>query len=90
MEVHKMKSYNEMTWKEQKLDYIKFMFEEKAILWKDEHDDRRLYSNTYFLIKEAIESLDEEPNIYVSVAMNNELDKDFATMERILERFKDR
>ena len=84
-----MKSYNEMTWKEQKLDYIRFMFEEKAILWKDEHDDRRLYSNRYFQIKEALESHDE-PNLYVSVAMNNELNKDIATMKRILEHFKDR
>lgn len=85
-----MKSFNEMTWKEQKLDFIKFMFEEKAILWKDEHDDRRLFSNVYFQMKEAIESLDDEPNLYVTVAMNNELGKDIEVMKRIREHFKDR
>lgn len=86
---NEMKRHDEMTWKEQKLDYMKYFFEEKAILWKDEHDDRRLYSNMYFQIKEAIESLEDEPNIYVCVAMNNEINKDKETMKSILEHFKD-
>lgn len=84
------KSYDEMTWKEQKLDYLKWLFEEKAVLWKNEHDDRKLFSIMYFKIKEAVESLDDEPNLYVCVAMNNRISEDVATMEDIIEHFKNR
>ena len=43
--------------------------------------------NIYDRLIEAIESLPEEPNLYVKVAMNHEMNKDIDTMEEIIKRF---
>ena len=75
------------TWKSFKLDFLKFKYEKKAEEWKDCHDDRRLFSNTYYQIIEAIETLPEEPVSYIAVAMNNEIQKDREMLDRILTRF---
>ena len=75
------------TWKSFKLDFLKFKYEKKAKKWKDCHDDRRLFSNTYYQIIEAIETLPEEPVSYIAVAMNNEIQKDREMLDRIVTRF---
>lgn len=75
------------TWKSFKLDFLKFKYEKKAEEWKDCHDDRRIFSNTYYQIIEAIETLPEEPVSYIAVAMNNEIQKDREMLDRIIKRF---
>ena len=75
------------TWKTLKMNFLKFKYEKKAEEWKDCHDDRRLFSNTYYQIIEAIETLPEEPVSYVAVAMNNEIQKDREMLDRIIKRF---
>ena len=79
------------TWQERKLEYLNFFYKKNAERWKNEHDDRRLYSNLFYMIIEAIKSLgDNEPHIYISIALNNEIEKDIEQLDRIAERFKGR
>ena len=74
-------------WKTIKMDFLKFKYEKKAEEWKDYHDDRRLFSNTYYQIIQAIETLPEEPVSYIAVAMNNEIKKDCEMLDSIAKRF---
>lgn len=74
---------NNKSWKERSLDYFSFMYGDLAEDWKDETDDRRLFSNTYFMIMEAIKSLDDNPVPYVRVAMNRTLEADKSMLDRI-------
>lgn len=83
-------THKEMSWKEDRLDYIDYFYKEKAYLWKDEHDDRKLFSNIYFHMREAVESLEDEPHGYVKVAINHALRKDYDMMDEIIEHFKGR
>lgn len=77
-------------WKERTLNYIDFMYKEKAEAWKDKHDDRKLFSNTYYTIRDAILSLEDEPHNFVCVAMNRSIKEDYETMNRILKHFENR
>lgn len=85
-----MKRFENMTWKEQKLDYLDNWYRPKAEEWKEMHDDRRLFSNMYYQMREAIESLGDNPHLYVKVAMNDKISSDIEIMDRIKEHFKDR
>lgn len=78
------------TYKEQKLDYMKWLYQKKAIAWMNEHDDRKIYSNIYFMIVEAIQSLPDEPDNYVAVAMNKAIREDMELLDRIAAKFQDR
>jgi len=75
------------TWKTAKMEFLKFKYEKKAEEWKEYLDDRRVYSNIYYQIIKAIETLPEEPNNYVCVAMNNEINKDREMLDRIMKKF---
>lgn len=79
---------NNKSWKDRKRDYFSFMYGDVAEDWKDEKDDRKLFSNTYFMIMEAINSLDDDPNPYVKVAMNRMLEADKSMLDRILNFFR--
>ena len=75
------------TWKSAKLEFLKYKYEKKAEEWKEYHDDRRLFSNKYYQIITAIETLPEEPNNYVCVAMNDAIKEDREVLDRIIKRF---
>ena len=75
-------------WRDRKIDAIKVLYGEWYEKYKGEKDDRGLYCNTYQMILEALASLPEEPDNYVCVAMNNEINKDLATMQRIVVYFE--
>ena len=75
------------TWKQQKLDFMKHLYGKYIDEFRGCQDDRGLYCNTYWLIVEAIESLDDNPNNYVCVAVNNAIRADLAMMDGILVRF---
>ena len=64
------------SWKQFRIDSLRFDFGLYAELFKDEHDDRRWLANTYDQIIEALESLPEEPVAFVCVAMSKEIEKD--------------
>lgn len=81
---------NNKTWKQKKIEFVKHFYGDKVEAWKDEHDDRRLYVNIYNMIIEALETLPEEPNNYICVAINREIAKDRETMDEIREHFKNR
>lgn len=51
-------------------------------------DDRRIFINTYRQIYEAIESLPENPNNIVKVAMNRYIDSERTEMNNIIRRFE--
>lgn len=81
-----------MTWKEWKLFYMHQFFGKKYEEWKGRgyRDDRRVFCIMYDKIMEALNSLPEEPNLYVVVAVNNRMVEDFETMKSIKSVFKDR
>ena len=78
---------NKKTWKESHLDFLDFFYKKEAEAWKEEHDDRKLFSNTYYLVREAILSLDDEPHVSVRVAMNRYIDLEYQMLDEIRNRF---
>ena len=78
-----MKRYEDMTWKEHKLNYMQFMYGDKIAEYEHCKDDRRVYFNIYNMIIEALNDLPDEPNNYICVAMNHMIDEDLKTLDRI-------
>ena len=76
------------TWKEVHLEFLATFYEKEAVAWKEEHDDRRLFSNIYYHLREAILSLDDEPHVVVKVAMNHYIDLEYELLNEIKDRFK--
>lgn len=56
--------------------------------WKTEHDDRKLYSNIYYQLVEAYESVENAP-IFVQVAVNEKAEKSRKVLDEIEQRFKE-
>lgn len=70
--------------------YLKDFYEEKALEWRDKTDDRKLFSNIYFQIVEALNELEKlEPinSVYIKVAINDLIRKDQKTLIDILTVF---
>lgn len=78
-----MKRYEDMTWKEHKLNYMQFMYGDKITEYEHCKDDRRVYFNIYNMIIEALNDLPDEPNNYICVAMNHQIDEDLKILDRI-------
>ena len=78
-----MKRYEDMTWKEHKLDYMRFMYGDKIAEYEHCKDDGRVYFNIYNMIIEALNDLPDEPNDYICVAMNHQIDEDKKILDRI-------
>ena len=86
-----MKDYKEMTWKERHLTYLDDWYRKFAEEWKNNgKDDRQLYSNMFFQMYEAIETMSDNPPAFVAVAMNNKIAEYRKTMDEIKEYFKNR
>ncbi len=77
------------SWKRRKLSYLEFFYGDNYKVWNelDLHDDRRLYCNIYELIKEALESLDDNPVNFVCVAMNKYIEENENIMDRVISNF---
>lgn len=73
---------------EERLGYLKFKYEKKAHEWASCTDDRKLFSNLYFILVRACESLIGHDNTYVICAMIHAMEGDIGTMNNIMERFK--
>ena len=78
-------------WKHLKLWVLANAYEKKASEWNDIFqpvtDDRRVFINTYRQLYEAIDSLPDNPNNIVCVAMNHYISEEREMMDEILERF---
>ena len=92
-----------MTWKEIQLSKIA-EFKDEAEKWGVEGDnmltllymenveeaDKRFVALKYKVIKEALESLDDEPAPYVKSAVERSIYKDERFMKRVTEWFRER
>lgn len=78
-----------MTWKQDKLDYMEFMFGKyfEEFVQGDYTDDRRVFVNTYKMIVEALQTLEDEPKVFIKCAINHAMDEDINLLKDILERF---
>lgn len=76
------------TWKEKKLNYLERFFRENAEEWKSAYGERKEFSDRYYMIKEALETLEDEPHDYIKIAFSIKFTKDTHTMEGIQEQFK--
>lgn len=78
-----------MTWKESKIDYMRLLYGEQMPKYTKEmesakrRDDRQVYINTYNFIMEMLETLPDEPHLYVKVAINDKMDKDIKMLQEI-------
>ena len=79
-----------VSWKERKLDYLCFKYEEVAGKWENEHDDRIIVHNMFNMMIRAIKSLPDNPDNLVCVAMNNKISEYMKTMDDIMARFAGR
>lgn len=75
------------TWKQIKLNVLK-EYRKYYDYYAGYEDDRGVYCRMYEMIAEAIQSLAEEPPLYIRCALARELHRDFETMEEIIERFE--
>jgi len=70
--------------------YLKDFYGEKAVEWRDEMDDRKLFSNIYFQIVDALNELEKiEPinSVYIKVAISDSIINDEKTLNDILTVF---
>lgn len=79
-------------WKHLKLWSWVNRYEAKAEEWNNLYppvtDDRRVYINTYKQVYDAIDSLPDNPNNLVRVAMNRILCEECERMDKILKGFR--
>lgn len=81
------------TWKQRHIRYARQFFEANVQRYEDEmlkdgfYNDRQVYCNLYKHIMSALESLPEEPHLYVCVAVNDRLDEDFDILRKINKHF---
>ena len=75
------------TWKSLKLTVLRYSYAKEAERWANEEDDRRLFHNTYNQIVRGVNSLPDEPDLYVRVAMDALIKKDCEMLGRIKTRF---
>lgn len=79
-------------WKHLKLWSWAHDYEKKAEEWNNIYppvsDDRRLFINTYKQVYDAIDSLTDNPNSWVCVAVNAKVAEERKMMNGILARFE--
>lgn len=83
------KQIDALSWRDMKLYFLE-TYEEDAKRWENESDDRKLFSNVYKNLVEAIESLPAEPHCMVCVAMNNYIGEKKAILNDIRKHFEGR
>lgn len=79
----------EMSWRDIRLYFLE-KYEEDAERWQNEKDDRKLFSVNYNRLKEAIESMPDNPNLTICVAVNEYIRKEEEVMNRIQKHFEGR
>ena len=78
-------------WKHTKLWVLANAYEKKANEWNEimppVADDRRIFINTYHQLYNAVDSLPDNPNNVVCVAMNRYISEEREMMDEIMMRF---
>lgn len=79
-------------WRSSRIKMFRSLYGRQYDRWKDadHRDDRKLYCVIYSQIAEALESLPEEPILYVANAMAHRMKYDMMTMDRIQNVFEGR
>lgn len=72
------------------VELLKLLYGEKAEQWKNERDDRKLFSNMYYILLEALQIACTIDNTFIRNAVMVQFREDRATLDRILERFEDK
>jgi hypothetical protein len=70
------------------VELLKLIYGEKAEQWANERDDRKLFSNIYYILLEALQIASTIDNTFIRNAVMVKFKEDRATMDRILERFE--
>lgn len=76
------------SWKAMKKAVMEECFGKYIPEFENFDDDRKVYCNTYRLIMEGIESLEENPKLFVRVAMNHQIEEETLKLGNIILRFK--
>jgi hypothetical protein len=81
--------YSGASWKQMQLHALAYNYGRLAERWQREeyHDDRDVYVRTYHMMMTGIKSLMAHPDLYVRVAMGDQLRKDRALLDRIARAF---
>ena len=78
-------------WKSLKLAVLEMEYGKKAEEWNNLYppvsDDRRVYINIYHQLIEAVQSLTDNQNTIVCVAMNRYINEEKKTLDEIKEVF---
>lgn len=78
-------------WKSLKIAVLEMEYGKKADEWNNIYppvsDDRRVYINIYHQLIEAVQSLTDNPNTIVCVAMNRYIIEEKKTLDEIKEAF---
>ena len=78
-------------WKSLKIAGLEMEYGKKAEEWNNFYppvsDDRRVYINIYHQLIEAVQSLTDNPNTIVCVAMNRYITEEKKTLDEIKEAF---
>ena len=77
------------TWKQARLHSIEIQYGTIYDMFKGHDDDRQVFCNTYDSIERALNSLPEEPDSYIKVAMWRQINKDKELLDRIYATFCD-
>ena len=77
----------EKTWREKTIDSLRWDYGLYAELWEKENDDRKLFSNMYYQMVEAVEELPPEPCAWTCVAIHNKMDEAAETMLEIIDKY---
>ena len=70
------------------VELLKLLYGEKAEQWKNELDDRKLFSNIYYILLEALQTASTIDNTFIRNAVSVRFREERATLDRILERFE--
>ena len=76
-----------MTWKQAKIHGMEIRFGTAYEVYRDFDDDRKVFANLYEQIMRALNSLPEEPDSYIKVAIWRQLCRDKEVLNSIDARF---
>ena len=79
------------TWKQMWKDHLERHYADAAERWEHEtKDDRLVFCITYRKMQEALDSLPDEPHIFIQQAVTSKIWTATRMMDKILEVFKGR
>lgn len=72
------------------VDLLKLIYGDKAQQWAKETDDRKLFSNMYYILLEALQIASNIDNTFIRNAVLTQFKEERASMDKILEKFEGR